>query len=151
MTQIEQIRQEIERRIKELDEQIIDIYDSKAVLRKNELQRLLSFLDTLKKPENPKDLQSLINEASETAQRIIDRHSFYASLPENLRHKYTEGSWLEILDAISKYGKQEPEVGLEEEIENYFDDRQLYDTQSQPSMEEIARHFFNLGRDGRPD
>ena len=50
MTNIElilAIKAVIERRIKELDEQIVDIYDSKAVLRKDELQRLLSFLDTL--------------------------------------------------------------------------------------------------------
>lgn len=47
MDKIALIKTEIERRIRELDEQIVDIYDSKAVLRKNELQRLLSFLDTL--------------------------------------------------------------------------------------------------------
>ena len=47
MTTKELIRQEIKRRIKELDEQIVDIYDSKAVLRKDELQRLLSFIDTI--------------------------------------------------------------------------------------------------------
>jgi len=47
MTTKELIRTEIERRMKELEEQIVDIYDSKAVLRKDELQRLLSFLDAL--------------------------------------------------------------------------------------------------------
>lgn len=48
------IKAEIERRTKELDEQIVDIYDSKAVLRKDELQKLLSFLSTLEseKPMN---------------------------------------------------------------------------------------------------
>ena len=35
-----------------MDEQIVDIYDSKAVLRKDELQRLLSFLDTLSEEPN---------------------------------------------------------------------------------------------------
>lgn len=50
MTTKELIRQEIIRRIKELDEQIVDIYDSKAVLRKDELQRLLSFITTLEEP-----------------------------------------------------------------------------------------------------
>jgi len=43
---IQAIKAEIERRMKELDEQIVDIYDSKAVLRKDELQRLLSFIST---------------------------------------------------------------------------------------------------------
>lgn len=38
---------EIERRIRELDEQIVDIYDSKAVLRKDELQKLISFINSL--------------------------------------------------------------------------------------------------------
>lgn len=49
--QVKAIRAEIERRRKELEEQIVDIYDSKAVLRKDELQRLLPFLDTL--PDEP--------------------------------------------------------------------------------------------------
>lgn len=49
------IKAEIERRIKELDEQIVDIYDSKAGLRKDELQKLLSFLS--KKPMIPEGLE----------------------------------------------------------------------------------------------
>ena len=48
----DKLKAEIERRKRELDEQIVDIQDSKAVLRKDELQRLLSFLDTLsEKPD----------------------------------------------------------------------------------------------------
>lgn len=47
MSDIEKIRQYIERRKEELEEQIVDIYDSKAALRKDELQKLLSFIDSL--------------------------------------------------------------------------------------------------------
>lgn len=60
---IQAIKAEIERRIKELDEQIVDIYDSKAVLRKDELQKLLSFLSTLEseKPMNQDELEEEIH------------------------------------------------------------------------------------------
>ena len=63
---IQKIKAEIERRMKELDEQIVDIYDSKAVLRKDELQKLLSFLSTLEseKPIIPDDLEEAAGEYS---------------------------------------------------------------------------------------
>ncbi len=57
---IARIKAEIERRTKELDEQIVDIYDSKAVLRKDELQRLLSFISTLEESEKPMNLEEEI-------------------------------------------------------------------------------------------
>ena len=56
---IAKIKAEIERRTKELDEQIVDIYDSKAVLRKDELQKLLSFLSYL---ESEKPMQEGLKE-----------------------------------------------------------------------------------------
>ena len=62
MTTKELIRQEIEKRVKELDEQIVDIYDSKAVLRKDELQRLLSFITTLEEPVS-EDLEEAAEES----------------------------------------------------------------------------------------
>lgn len=58
---IQAIKAEIERRMKELDEQIVDIYDSKAVLRKDELQKHLSFLDTLES-EKPTPTEGLEEE-----------------------------------------------------------------------------------------
>ena len=55
------IKAEIERRKRELDEQIVDIQDSKAVLRKDELQRLLSRLSILEseRPINQSTRQRL--------------------------------------------------------------------------------------------
>lgn len=90
MDKIEKIRKEIERRIRELDEQIVDIYDSKAVLRKDELQRLLSFLDTL---------------------------------------------------------KEEPDNGLEEEMDRYFDTMQVFEHENifEETFHKIARHFAKWG------
>lgn len=61
MNNIEKIKAEIERRKRELDEQIVDIQDSKAALRKDELQRLLSFLSTLES-EKPMNQDESLNE-----------------------------------------------------------------------------------------
>lgn len=88
MTIIEQIKAEIERRIRELDEQIVDIYDSKAVLRKDELQRLLSFLSALES-ENliPKDLEEA---SSKFATRIASNGVSVEFLEEKL--SFQEGA-----------------------------------------------------------
>lgn len=50
---VDRLRSEIELRINELDEQIVDIFDSKAVLRKDECQRLLSVIDSLQQEQLP--------------------------------------------------------------------------------------------------
>lgn len=57
----DRLRAEIERRTKELDEQIVDIYDSKAILRKDELQKLLSFIDYLQQEQPEVDLEKEIH------------------------------------------------------------------------------------------
>ena len=51
---IEKIRKEIERRKAELDEQIGDVWDSKSALRIDELNKVLTFLDSLEAEECPK-------------------------------------------------------------------------------------------------
>ena len=87
MTTIEQIKAEIERRTKELDEQIVDIYDSKAVLRKDELQRLLSFLSALEKSEKPMNLEGLEKEIEEYFPESTFNTGFnYDDLQEIARH-----------------------------------------------------------------
>ena len=118
MTIIEQIKAEIERRVKELDEQIVDIYDSKAVLRKNELQRLLSFLSTLES-EKP-----VPNDLEEAAKRIV------VSLIPTFGQKYEDGSYvkgirdyfsLDELIGIVKAGAEwmaEQGVSMEYEVED---------------------------------
>lgn len=86
MSTIEQIKAEIERRVKELDEQIVDIYDSKAVLRKDELQRLLSFLSTLES-EKPMNLEGLEKEIEEYFPESTFNTGFnYDDLQEIARH-----------------------------------------------------------------
>ena len=89
---IAKIRAEIERRIRELDEQIVDIYDSKAVLRKDELQKLLPFLDALEKSlltqdaggssEISKDLEIVAIQAAQSDMQ--DRQIMEASNDERM-------------------------------------------------------------------
>ena len=55
----------------------------------------------------------------------------------------------DILKKIDSLQQEQSKVDLEEEIQNFFDDRQLWDIQSQPSMEEVARHFYELGKNSK--
>lgn len=78
---------------------------------------VLPIIDSLQQ-EQQGDLASLINEATNVAKRIVDRNSFYNSLPQNLRDKYTSEAWCEILEALSTMKEQEqPEVDLEKVVE----------------------------------
>lgn len=119
--------------------------------------RILSIIDSLQQ-EQPNDLASLISEATNVAKRIIDRDSFYNSLPQNIRDKYTYKAWREILEALSTMKMQEqPEVDLEKEIETYFKGWYMDETDQGyilhtpddhaglMSVKQIARHFYELG------
>ena len=55
----------------------------------------------------------------------------------------------DILKKIDSLQQEQKGIDLEEEIQNFFDDRQLWDIQSQPSMEEVARHFYQLGKNSK--
>jgi len=78
----------------------IEIYTYLSVLR---------LIDSLQQ-EQPDDLASLISEATNVAKRIVDWDSFYNSLPQNLRNKYTSKAWREILEALSTMkGQKQPE------------------------------------------
>ena len=76
---------------------------------------ILTLIDSLQQ-EQPDDLASLISEATNVAKRIVDWDSFYNSLPQNLRNKYTSKAWCEILEALSTMKEQEQsEVDLKKE------------------------------------
>lgn len=101
------------------------------------------------KQEQPEDLVSLINEATTVAKRIIDRDSFYNSLPQNLRNKYTLNAWCEILEALSTMKEQEqPEVDLEEEYKTWWNSisgKINVEHIMEWYMHETARHFYTNG------
>lgn len=158
MTQIEQIKAEIER--------LGNNWDGfkEGTLFQADLRELLSFIENLEKErfkleeeaeeclqqEQPKDLASLINEATNVAKRIVDRDSFYNSLPQNLRYKYTFEAWCKILEALSTMkGQKQPEVDLEKELEQYARNHPADDAASYRNLIGIARHFYELGINGR--
>ena len=64
MDKIQLIRSKIERRIEELEEQIEDVFDSKAVLRIDELKRLCIFIDSL--PQEKRDFNKLYEDIAES-------------------------------------------------------------------------------------
>jgi len=113
---------------------------------------VLSFIDSLQQ-EQPNDLASLISEATNVAKRIVDRDSFYNSLPQNLRDKYTSKAWCEILKALSTMKEQEqPEVDEDfffDEVLKVYDGNDKYPPRSEEELtmlEIIARHFYELGK-----
>ena len=59
-----------------MDEQIVDIYDSKAVLRKDELQKLLSFLDTLESEHLADDRKTSPKDLEEAAGEYEKKHTY---------------------------------------------------------------------------
>lgn len=129
-------------------------------------EHILWLIDSLQQ-EQPDDLASLISEATNVANRIVDRDSFYNSLPQNLRDKYTSKAWCEILKALSTMkGQEQPEVDLEKEIERFYgmyrdeegEYRDLEDNgivcpwyvgENQLWIKYFARHFWNRGYNAR--
>ena len=142
MTTIEKIRAEIERRIKELEEQIGDIFDSKSVLRIDELKRFLSFLDTLEEPEESKKLELI--KRSWYRQGYIDGEFKQEPMFLLENHEYKDNP---------KYGKplEEPVCEeLDEELDRFIasgksvtvDDYGTYKV-SYHDFKKVARHFAN--------
>lgn len=139
---IAKIRAEIERRIKELDEQIVDIYDSKAVLRKDELQRLLSFISTLEseKPINPDDAMKALDEKI----ALVKQSGTWDGVDVD---KY--------MDEVRGREPEKPMDGLEDELKDYL--RRYYNcdypmqieentcSPTMPHIVEAARHFAQWG------
>lgn len=77
------------------------------------LQQLSCIIDSLQQ-EQPEDLSSLIAKAQSVAKRLLDSHSFYEALPEDIRYEHTAKKWRKILKAISSCSQQEQqEVDLE--------------------------------------
>ena len=121
-------------------------------------QSLKSFINSLQQ-EQPNDLASLISEATNVAKRIVNWDSFYNSLPQNLRNKYTSKAWYEILEALSMMkGQKQQEINLEEEVKHYIKENFTITDEIQKIPEEdrmygmdkgdmlkIARHFYKLG------
>ena len=54
-----------------------------------------------------------------------------------------------ILDIITSLQQEQPEVDLEKEIKNYLATKCAGD--DEPSVSEIARHFYALGLDARKE
>lgn len=111
------------------------------------------------KQEQPDDLASLISEATNVAKRIVDRDSFYNSLPQNLRNKYTFEAWCEILEALSTMkGQKKPEVDIEKEAKECWDyifpmgwDKNSRMVIIYEEFIAFARHFCNLGLNARKE
>ena len=116
---------------------------------------ILKKMDSLQQ-EQQEDLASLINEATNVAKRIVDRDSFYNTLPQNLRNKYTSKAWREILEAITTMKEQEqPDVDFEKELKN--ERTKLLDTfgpmngEQSLAIKNFARHFYELGLNARKE
>lgn len=104
---------------------------------------VLKFIDSLQQ-EQKEDLSSLIAKAQSVAKRLLDSHSFYEALPEDIRYEHTAEKWRKILKAISSCSQQEqPDVDLEKEIDNYLYPIQAWQIQEAPftTMDKCARHF----------
>lgn len=140
----EKLIAEIERRIKELDEQIVDIYDSKAILRKDELQRLLSIIDSLQQEQPKVDLVAEL------------KHHLATTSKEQLEKEWKElEPWNNIGPTVQEflYGKQ-PEVDLEKEVGDFWDtvygkDRRYTRSINIYDFRNFARHFYELGLNAR--
>ncbi len=60
-------------------------------------------------------------------------------------YKYDED--VELLDFIASLQQEQPEVDLKEEIKNYLTTECAAD--DEPSVSEVARHFYELGLNAR--
>lgn len=124
MTQIELVRQEIERRIK-----LYSITNEKEQWIVNTYRSVLSFLDTLQEPEFPATDEEM--------------EAFLASHPKvEVPEKYKTPDWL------YKELEQEPEVDVVKALDNYYKEVDWspseaieYDTHL-----DIAKYFCEFGK-----
>ena len=78
--------------------------------------------------------------------KYIDAEKLLAEIERRrLSNRYidTEGYENELLEIITSLQQEQPEVDLEKEIKNYLATKCAGD--DEPSVSEIARHFFELG------
>ena len=54
-----------------------------------------------------------------------------------------------VLDIINRLQQEQPEVDLEKEIEEYFPESAFYTGWNYDDMEEVARHFYELGKNSK--
>lgn len=80
----------IKNRIEELDEQIVDISDSKAALKSEELLRVLDLINSLQQ-EQPEDLEEEIEKYLEPISCAFIRAQPFNSLERCARHFYELG------------------------------------------------------------
>ncbi len=95
------------------------------------------------------DSEKLIADIERRKKSIDECPFIKAEFGAEMQREGKTQTYNEILSLVTSLQQEQPEVDLEKEIKNYLATKCAGD--DEPSVSEIARHFYELGRNERKE